>query len=89
MQQDLESPLLPWRLGWLNYWSKETAARVGFPVTENDKGPFAEVRALTDGAWLLRLTKEPLDPSRPDHLAALRAAYERFPAIGGRDAPAT
>jgi hypothetical protein len=88
MQQDLESPLLPWRLGWLNYWSKETAARVRFPLTENDKGPFAEVRALTDGAWLLRLTQEPLDPSRPDHLVALRAAYERLPAIGGRDAPA-
>ncbi len=85
MQQELESPLVPWRLGWLNYWSKETAARVGFPLIENDKGPFAEVRALPDGAWLLRLTEEPLDPSRPDHLAALRAAYERLPAIGGRD----
>jgi hypothetical protein len=35
---------------------------------------------------VLSLTTEPLDLARnPDHLAALRAVYARFPRIGRRD----
>jgi hypothetical protein len=33
----------------------------------------------------LQLTSDPLDLSRPDHLAVLQNAFHRVPAIGGRD----
>ena len=32
--------------------------------------------------WIVQLTHDPLDLDRADHLAALSAAYERYPAIG-------
>ncbi|AEI62836.1 hypothetical protein LILAB_04575 [Corallococcus macrosporus] len=35
----------------------------------------------------MRLTDAPLDYDNPEHLDALKRAYERFPKIGGRSSP--
>jgi hypothetical protein len=35
----------------------------------------------------VQLTDAPLDYDNPAHLDALKQAYERFPAIGGRSTP--
>ena len=40
-------------------------------------------RTATDG-WVVMLTEAPLDLDNPAHLDALKRAYERLPAIGGR-----
>jgi len=73
---------IPHRLGWINYWSEATARELDFPGAA-DPALLARSHAI-DGAWLVRLTDDPLDLARPDHLAALRDAYDRFAAIGRR-----
>lgn len=72
---------VPHRLGWLNYWSGTAATRIGFSDSAEDRAALAETRRLAHG-WVVQLTREPLDVQRPDHIAALQAAYRRFPAIG-------
>lgn len=67
---------VPQRLGWINYWSFSIAARSGFGDQDS-----ALARETPTG-WIVQLTPEPLDLKRADHLAALRSAYERWPAIG-------
>jgi hypothetical protein len=80
----LAHPRLPQRLGWINYWSAETAAALGFPDPARDAALLARSRPV-EGGWVLRLTDAPLDLDRPEHLAALREAYDRLPEVGGRD----
>jgi hypothetical protein len=80
LAEDL-APDVPRRLGWINYWSAAMAARLGFDGAAGDL--FAEVRQVANG-WIVQLTTEPLDLDRPEHLAALKRAYERFGAIGRR-----
>ena len=72
--EDLPSDV-PQRLGWINYWSFSIAARIGF------RESFAVAHETPTG-WIVQLTPEPLDLKRADHVAALRSAYERWPAIG-------
>jgi Family of unknown function (DUF5953) len=84
--RDLASPLHPARPAWINYWSAETCRLLGFPDRARDAALLARGRPLPNGAWLVRLSDEPLDPaSRPAHVRALADACARFPAIGGRD----
>jgi hypothetical protein len=78
--EDLE-PAVPRCLGWINYWNDAAATRIGFTGKAADV--FASVRRVATG-WVAQLTAEPLDLERPDHLAVLRRAYDRFPAIGRR-----
>jgi hypothetical protein len=79
----LRSHLAPQELGWINYWSAETCAHLGY--TDDDGRLFASVRTTSDGGRVLTLTSDVLDPeSRPDHVDALRVVYERYPRIGGR-----
>jgi hypothetical protein len=78
-----DDPLVPQRLGWINFWSAATAARLGFPDDSRDADLLPRSREVA-GAWTVRLTDDPLDLGRPDHVAALQKMYERFPAIGGR-----
>lgn len=69
---------VPRRLGWISYWSDRVAARLGFA---GETEPFASVRRVKTG-WIVQLTDEPLDLDRSDHRGALRAGYDRYPAIG-------
>jgi hypothetical protein len=86
MPQRLGSPFVPHFLGWINYWSKETAVRIRFPDRARETELMARARPVEGGGWVVQLTDAPLDLSIPSHLEALRRAYEVLPAIGGRDA---
>lgn len=87
LPSDLESPEIPYRLGWLNYWSAATARRLRFPDPARDAELLSRSRRTATDGWIVPLTEAPLDLDRPQHLDALLRAYDRFPEIGGRDAP--
>ena len=82
----MHSPEIPHRLGWLNYWSAAAARAIGFPDPARDAELLARSRPTATGGWVVRLTDAPLDLDNPEHLDALKRAYERFPEIGGRAA---
>jgi hypothetical protein len=71
-------------LGWLNYWSEATCAFVGFSGSKEDLdlAPFSY--QTSSNAWLVKLTEEPIDTDRPEHVNALAAAYRRWPRVGKR-----
>lgn len=78
----------PNELGWLNYWSAETAAILGFPDAAKDSRILPLCRQLSDGAWLVKFTDEPLDLEREEHVEAIVWAYWRFDKVGKRLQPA-
>ncbi|HEX2941405.1 MAG TPA: DUF5953 family protein [Rhodopila sp.] len=84
LYQGLPSPLQPHGLGWLNYWSAETAGYIGFPAPHRDANLLRNAYRTPAGAWLVKTCREPLDASRPDHIERLVEAYERFPRLGVR-----
>ncbi|REG28691.1 hypothetical protein ATI61_108231 [Archangium gephyra] len=83
----MHSPEVPHRLGWLNYWSEAAARAIGFPDPARDAELLSRSRRTATGGWVVKLTDAPLDLDNPAHLDALKRAYERFLAIGGRAAP--
>ena len=83
----LRSPEIPDRLGWLCYWSAASARIIGFPDPARDAELLSRSRRTASGGWVVRLTDEPLDLDRPEHLDVLKRTYERFPEIGGRSTP--
>ena len=87
LPKHLRSPEIPHYLGWLNYWSAATAQAIGFPDPARDAELLTRARHTPSGGWVVQLTDAPLDLDNPVHLDALKRAYERFPAIGGRDSP--
>jgi len=76
------------RLGWLNYWSAEVAEHLGFPDPQKDADLLPLCRQLPSGHWVVQLTEDPLDLTRPDHVEAIVRAYWRFDKIGRRAKPA-
>ncbi|KFE66321.1 hypothetical protein DB31_0794 [Hyalangium minutum] len=58
-----------------------------FPDPARDAELLTRARRTPSGGWVVQLTDAPLDLDNPAHLDALKRAYERFPAIGGRDSP--
>ncbi|ATB32633.1 hypothetical protein MEBOL_006121 [Melittangium boletus DSM 14713] len=80
----MHSPEIPHRLGWLNYWSAAAAQAIGFPDAARDADLLSRARRTATGGWIVSLTEAPLDLDNPEHLGALKRAYERFPEIGGR-----
>jgi hypothetical protein len=87
LPEKLPAPEIPWFLGWLNYWSDAAAQAIGFPDPARDADLLSRSRRTATGGWVVRLTEAPLNLDDPAHLYALRRAYERFPAIGGRSTP--
>ncbi|BEP92017.1 hypothetical protein GmRootA79_04010 [Acidovorax sp. A79] len=81
-------PLLPQRLGWLNCWSAEVAEHLGFPDPQKDADLLPLCHQLPSGHWIVQLTEDPLDLTRPDHVEAIVRAYWRFDKIGRRSKPA-
>ncbi len=81
---NIRSPKVPRYLGWLNYWSAAAAEAIGFPDPSRDAELLARARRTASGGWVVSLTAAPLDLDKPEHLEALKRAYERFPEIGGR-----
>jgi hypothetical protein len=84
LPEDIRSPEIPHRLGWLNYWSTDAARAIGFPDPSRDADLLSRSRRTASGGWLVQLTESPLDLELPSHLDALLRAHERFPELGGR-----
>jgi hypothetical protein len=84
----LASPLIPHFLGWINYWSRETAQRLAFPDPLRHQRWLERARRSEHGAWTLSLTSAPLDLDVPHHLETLQRAYADLPEVGGREATA-
>lgn len=80
----LESNEQPEILCWLNYWSAATCRFVGFPDPEKDERLLRHSYQTPGGAWLVKVTAEPLDLARSDHVDVLLWAYDRFPRVGVR-----
>jgi hypothetical protein len=78
------SPLMPYVLCWINYWSAETVRLLGLTQLTDLQTLFHRIEMCQSGAWVAQLTEAPLDLDRPEHLASLKAAYERLPVVGGR-----
>jgi hypothetical protein len=89
MPQNLDGPLTPHLLGWLNYWSSEAARHIGFTGDPEWARAVAFVRPVDSAGWLVQLTEERLDLSVPSHVEVLRTVYDRLPAIGGRGSSAS
>jgi len=87
LSEKIRSQEIPHYLGWLNYWSAAAARAIGFPDPTRDAELLMRARRTPSGGWVVQLTDAPLDLDNPAHLDALKRAYERFPAIGGRDSP--
>lgn len=87
LREDIRSPEIPHRMGWLNYWSVAAAQAIGFPDSARDAELLSRARHTPTGGWIVQLTDAPLDLDNPVHLDALKRAYERFPEIGGRSTP--
>ncbi|AEI62834.1 hypothetical protein LILAB_04565 [Corallococcus macrosporus] len=85
--EHIRAPEIPYYLGWLNYWSAAAAKAIGFPDPTLDSDLLTRARRTASGGWVVQLTDAPLDLDNPEHLDALKRAYERFPKIGGRSSP--
>jgi hypothetical protein len=79
-----EHVLQPQAFGWINYWSAEVCEYVGFP--ERLAGsPVRDLCYRTPrGAWIVKLSEQPLEPANEAHTNLLREMYERFPRVGVR-----
>jgi len=77
-------PAQPQDLGWINYWSPQTCEYLGFPDAERDRNLLAHSHRTPGGAWLVKLSSEPLDFARPEHLGVFADIYARFPKLGVR-----
>ncbi len=71
-------------VSWINYWSKEIAEAVDFNY-ERDKNLFHECFQTPSGSWVLRISKDPLDVTIPEHLELLKKVYKRYPKVGRQD----
>jgi hypothetical protein len=76
--------LQPHNFGWINYWSQEVAAYVGFPESAVGTMMAEHSYRTPAGAWLVKLSPEPFEERNPVHVQSLCAAYEAFPAVARR-----
>lgn len=79
-----ESPLQPAILGWINYWSADTCAYLGFPEAARDIDLLKHATQTPQGSWVVKLCDEPLDVSLEDHVEIVASVYSRFPQLGIR-----
>jgi hypothetical protein len=75
---------IPDVIGWVNYWSPETCEILGFPNSATDERLLQLSHRTVRGAWLVKLTEEIFDVTRPEHVETLEWAYRRFYKIGMR-----
>lgn len=65
LPKDIRSPEIPHRLGWVNYWSADSARAIGFPDPARDAELLSRSRRTATGGWVARLTDAPLDLDEP------------------------
>lgn len=75
---------IPQGVEWTNYWSRETAETLGFSESEHARLFYRWERGPR-GSLVFQLTPEPIELDRPADIEALKAVYEAFPGLGGRD----
>ena len=80
LTDSLDAPSRPYELGWLNWWSPESAELAGLGDPEKSGG--VSLIRRDAGGWLIELTPRPLDPTKADDLETLRKAFDRFPGVG-------
>jgi hypothetical protein len=73
-----DHPAQPRELGWINYWSADTCSYLGFPQPDRDSDLLVHSQQTPAGAWLVKLSSEPLDLTRADDLRILADTYARF-----------
>lgn len=78
---------MPFDFCWLNYWSPDVAKALDFPDCCPDASFMSMSRQLPSGAWLVKLSEDYLDPTKPEVFARVREAYERIPKLGLREMP--
>ncbi len=71
-------PRVPFSLGWINYWSRETCEYLQFPDLERDTALLRHSFETADGAWIVRLSDEVLDLHNLDHLCLYSATSARI-----------
>jgi len=69
----------PPELGWLNYWNPATRKFMGFPEDFKDDAMFQYSYEGPEGSVIFKLTEEPLDLTRDDHIPCYANALKRFP----------
>jgi len=75
---------VPHRLGWLNYWCDELVRALGLVMMlRAGKLPAARIERKSHG-WLVQVTDDEADLSRPDHQDAFRELYETAACVGFR-----
>ena|ERR1051326_1651231 len=84
MQLDVLDYDFPPYVSWVNYWSREIAEKVGFDF-ERDRNKFYSCFQTPRGAFVLRITKDPLDIANESHFQKLKFVYDHFPKIGRQD----
>lgn len=78
---------VPWQpdeLGWINYWSAQTCEYLGFPQAGRDDDLLRWSSRTPAGAWIVKITAEPLDLSVVEHVRMLASVYARLPRLGIR-----
>lgn len=78
---ELASPDVPQWLAWINFWSARCASLLAFPAAERDQQWVRRSHREGD-AWIVALSDEPIDFSRPEHARIMREAYQRFAPVG-------
>ena len=86
--RDFREARRPYNLGWLNYWSLEVSAWLGFPDPARDE-PWRALaeRSPDSGAWVLAVTADRFDSEQSEHMQTLGCAWARFDQVGLREAP--
>jgi hypothetical protein len=80
----LTHPCQPHHLGWINYWSEEVCAYLGFPENLRDSPFLSDCYRTPGGAWIVKFGPEPFEARNPRHVDVLCEMYERFPRAGVR-----
>lgn len=71
------------KIGWINYWSDESANIAGLDEAVCAKSSFAKCVKTRHG-WYFRLTDEPLDFDNPKHVDLYLATFDLLPNVGIR-----
>ena len=74
----------PGTIGWINYWSPDTCQLLGFPDNTLDSQVLPVSHRTSTGAWLVKLSEDPLDFEQEEHRNIIRWAFDRFREVGKR-----
>lgn len=74
-------PQQPLEVGWINYWSNATCEYLNFPNLNSDTELLNYSYQTSKGAWIFKVTQEPFEFERLDHLERLARVYELYPKL--------